>query len=119
VNWPHLWSEFTREHIAEEWLERAARASGQWAYHDNFVSDSTILYATGNPADRNLHAICDAANSAGIIVYAIAFEAPAAGQSVMRHCATTDANYYNVEGLEISEAFENIARSINQLRLIQ
>lgn len=119
LSWPFLWANYTREYIAEEWLERAARADGRWGYHDTFISDSSIRYANRAPADRNLRAICDATNSAGIIVYAIAFEAPSGGQEVMRYCATTDANYYNVEGLEISEAFENIARSINQLRLIQ
>ncbi|MEJ6389677.1 pilus assembly protein TadG-related protein [Gymnodinialimonas ulvae] len=123
VSWPYLWDNYTREWIAEEWLERAARADGRWAYHDAFIANSSHLYVSQNdtpiPADRNLRAICDAANSAGIIIYAIAFEAPDRGQDVMQYCATTDATYYDVEGLEISEAFENIARSINQLRLIQ
>ncbi|MBF9045289.1 hypothetical protein HKCCE4037_18240 [Rhodobacterales bacterium HKCCE4037] len=123
VSWPHLWERYTREYIAEEWLERAARRDGRWAYHDDFVNSSVQFVANEgwnpNPSDTNLRAICDAANAAGIIIYAIAFEAPWGGQQVMQYCATTDATYYNVEGLEISEAFENIARSINQLRLIQ
>ena len=130
VSWPYLWGTYAREFIAEEWLERSERANGTFStsggtnnYHDTFIRNSSYLYvdefATPIPADRNLRAICDAANSAGIIIYAIAFEAPDRGEEVMQYCATTDATYYNVEGLEISEAFENIARSINQLRLIQ
>ncbi len=117
--WANLWGILTAENIAEEWLEEPARASGNWDFHDLVANDASYRYAAQTEADRNLRAICDAANAAGIIVYAIAFEAPSGGQSVMRYCATTDATYYNVEGLEISEAFENIARSINQLRLIQ
>ncbi len=117
--WADLWATYTAEWIAEEWFEEPARASGLWAYHDAVADNASYLYAGQTEADRNLRAICDAANNAGIVIYSIAFEAPSGGQAVMRYCATTDATYYNVEGLEISEAFENIARSINQLRLIQ
>lgn len=130
VSWPYLWANYSREFIAEEWLERAERAAGTFStaggtnnYHDYFIANSSYLYvnqlSTPIPADRNLRAICDAANTAGIVIYTIAFEAPDRGRDVMQYCATTDATYYDVEGLEISEAFENIARSINQLRLIQ
>jgi hypothetical protein len=37
----------------------------------------------------------------------------------MRYCASSDAHYYDVEGVEITDAFASIARTINQLRLIQ
>lgn len=76
-------------------------------------------HANPNPSDVNLRAICDAARAADIVVFTIGFEAPSGGQEVMRYCATTDAHYYDVDGLEIAQAFENIARAINQLRLIQ
>ncbi|MEX3014307.1 pilus assembly protein TadG-related protein [Gymnodinialimonas hymeniacidonis] len=119
MTWSALFGQITADSIAHEWFWQPANASGQWDFFNLVDDNASYLYAGRNEADRNLRAICDAANAAGIIVYAIAFEAPSGGQSVMRYCATTDATYYNVEGLEISEAFENIARSINQLRLIQ
>ena len=37
----------------------------------------------------------------------------------MRHCATTDAHYYEVQSADISDAFTSIAHTINQLRLVQ
>lgn len=63
--------------------------------------------------------ICDAAKAAGIIVYTIGFEAPSGGQTVLRKCASSDAHYFDVRGLEISDAFASIATSIRQLRLTQ
>ncbi len=117
--WPDLWATYTAEFIAEEWFEEPARASGIWDYHNDVADNSNYRYAAQAEADANLRAICDRANEAGIVVFAIGFEAPADGQAVMRHCASTAAHYYDVEGVEISEAFASIARSINQLRLIQ
>ncbi|OAN70766.1 hypothetical protein A8B78_04765 [Jannaschia sp. EhC01] len=119
MNWPGLWGMLTAENIAEEWFEEPARASGNWDFHDLVADNASYLYAGGSEADTNLRAVCDAANGAGIIVFAIGFEAPDRGQEVMRYCASSDAHYYDVDGIEISQAFASIARTINQLRLIQ
>lgn len=117
--WADLWADYTAEYIAEEWFEEPARANGNWDFHDNVADDASYLYAGGTQADTNLRAVCDAANANGIVVFAIGFEAPDRGQEVMQHCASSDAHYYDVEGIEISQAFASIARTINQLRLIQ
>jgi len=63
--------------------------------------------------------ICDAAKAAGTIVYTIGFEAPYSGQVVLADCASSDAHYFDVDGLEITEAFASIASSIRKLRLTQ
>lgn len=117
--WADLWATYTAEYIAEEWFEEPARASDDWDFHDDVAGDASYLYAGGTQADTNLRAVCDAANANGIVVFAIGFEAPDRGQEVMRYCASSDAHYYDVEGIEISQAFASIARTINQLRLIQ
>ncbi len=64
-------------------------------------------------------AICEAAKDAGIIVFTIGFEAPYNGQQILRSCASSDAHFYDVEGLEISDAFASIASAIRQLRLTE
>ncbi len=117
--WTELWATYTAEYIAEEWLESPAEASGQWDYHNDVATNASYRFAARTEADENLRAICDVANAAGIVVFAIGFEAPSGGQAVMQHCATTDAHYYDVDGIEISQAFASIAQTINQLRLIQ
>lgn len=117
--WADLWADYTAEWISEEWFEEPARASGNWTFHDAVASNSSYQFAGTTAADTNLRAVCDAARANGIIVFAIGFEAPSGGQAVMQYCASSDAHYYDVEGLEISQAFASIARTINQLRLIQ
>ncbi|QXT40695.1 TadE/TadG family type IV pilus assembly protein [Gymnodinialimonas ceratoperidinii] len=117
--WADLWGAYTAEYIAEEYFEEPARASGNWTFHNEVADNASYLFAGNTQADNNLRAICDAANAAGIIVFSIGFEAPSGGQEVMRYCASSDAHYYDVDGIEISQAFASIARTINQLRLIQ
>ncbi|WP_224815879.1 TadE/TadG family type IV pilus assembly protein [Hasllibacter sp. MH4015] len=116
--WADLWAAYTAEYIAEEWLEEPARASGHWAFHNAVADDASYRYAARTEADTNLYNICDQARAAGIIVFSIAFEAPEGGQDVLEYCATTESHYYDVDGLEINQAFASIARTINQLRLI-
>ncbi|OIQ29833.1 MAG: hypothetical protein BM562_10585 [Alphaproteobacteria bacterium MedPE-SWcel] len=69
--------------------------------------------------DLRTKSICNAAKDQGIIVFTIGFEAPQGGQTVLRDCASSDSHYYDVEGLEISEAFNSIASAIRQLRLTE
>lgn len=96
-------------------------------YHDGWVSYnqyynayySYVPIVDGTQADQRLSTICAQARDADITVFAIGFEAPDAGQAAMRDCASSPAHYFPVEGLEISEAFQAIARTINQLRLTQ
>lgn len=70
-------------------------------------------------ADTRLEAICDQAKGAGIVVFAIGFEAPQRGLDAMENCASSPAHYFDVAGVEISDAFNSIARTITQLRLTQ
>lgn len=67
----------------------------------------------------NFYRMCDAAKAKGIIIYTIAFEAPAGASEEMRNCASTPANFFEVSQVEIGAAFSSIARQINQLRLTQ
>ncbi|MDG3041876.1 TadE/TadG family type IV pilus assembly protein [Roseicyclus marinus] len=88
----------------------------QFEFHDivdEFASDNGIV------GDARLNAICQAAKNQGIVIFTIAFDAPPRGQSAMRACASSDAHYYDVDGLDISIAFNSIAQTINRLRLVQ
>jgi len=97
-----------------DWYIRGLRFDYQF-------SDIVNEYAAdnGTVGDRRLRNICNVAHAQGIIVFSIAFEAPWRGQQVMRDCASSASHYYDVDGIDISNAFASIARSINQLRLIQ
>ncbi len=74
---------------------------------------------TSSEGDRLLDDICDAAKDRGIVIWSVGFEVNDHGADVMRDCASSPAHFFRVEGVEITEAFEAIARQINQLRLTQ
>lgn len=69
--------------------------------------------------DTLLDNICDAAKASNIVIWSIGFEVTDHGADVMQDCASSPSHFFRVEGVEISEAFEAIARQINQLRLTQ
>lgn len=98
-------------YIFADWMgtnsARNAWYYGIYSYHNN---------STKNARTRS---VCNAAKDKGIILYTIGFEAPSDGVAVLRDCASTDAHYFNVNGLEIKDAFASIATSIRQLRLTQ
>ncbi len=65
------------------------------------------------------YALCNFAKDNGVTVYTISFEAPSNARTEMRNCASSPSHYFDVDGLEISDAFVAIASQINQLRLTQ
>ena len=82
-------------------------------YHGNW---KRIKY-TPSQADSLLHSVCDAAKAENIVIWTIGFEVSDHGANVMEQCASSPSHFFRVEGIEISEAFNAIARQINQLRL--
>jgi hypothetical protein len=91
-------------------------SSSSARYHWYNYVYSSYGNSTKNARTR---AVCQAAKDQGIIVYTIGFEAPSNGVAVLQDCASSDAHYFDVDGLEISDAFASIATSIRQLRLTQ
>ncbi len=81
-------------------------------------ADRTILSSQSNNV-ANLFAQCDLARQRGVVVFTIAFETDQSAADDMRACASSDSHFFRVEGEEIVEAFDTIARQINNLRLIQ
>ncbi|MCB1342395.1 MAG: pilus assembly protein [Pseudooceanicola sp.] len=87
-------------------------ARNEW----NYGVRSEVNASTKN---SRTHAICNAAKANDVIVFTIGFEAPYNGRAVLKDCASSAAHYFDVNGLEISEAFASIATSIRKLRLTQ
>ncbi|MDA7426090.1 VWA domain-containing protein [Thalassococcus lentus] len=86
-------------------------------YRDMYYGYESIV--NGSSADERLSDICAAARDEGIVIFAIAFEAPTGGQEALQDCASSPSHYFDVEGVEITETFHAIARQINSLRLVQ
>lgn len=95
-----------------------------WWYLNRYVSSrqhSQWYYQKYNAGqgDNLTDAICDVAKDKGIVIWSIGFEVDDHGANVMRDCASSPSHFFRVEGIEIRDAFESIARQINQLRLTQ
>ncbi|WP_186826947.1 TadE/TadG family type IV pilus assembly protein [Shimia ponticola] len=132
MSWQDLWAEFTTRDAADYFL-RYSDPDGYWgsnyygysqwygsvpSYYNAVRSPVTLHDAYGEVDDR-LRDICDQVALKPVLVFSIAFEAPSGGESVMRYCASAVGNYYDVDGTDLSYAFQSIANQINHLRLIQ
>ena len=113
----------------QPWYYNSTNERIHWTYYplhwylNNYVwsSWSNWRYTkyTSGQADEMLEAICDAAKAKGIVVWSIGFEVTNYSAGVMEDCASSPSHFFRVEGVEITEAFEAIAKQINKLRLTQ
>lgn len=71
--------------------------------------------------DQNTLDSCQALKDEGILVYAVAFEAPTGGANLMRACASSPNHYFNTTGAGIIDVFAGIGNHIQTqaLRLTQ
>lgn len=105
-HWLH-WSKYPLNY----YLNRHVRSRDHWRWKYTKYTPSF--------ADSLLSDICDAAKENNIVIWSIGFEVTDHGANVMRDCASSPSHFFRVEGIEITEAFDSIARQINQLRLTQ
>ena len=115
LSYADLYAYTTLEWIVEDLYEPWMNDNQAWDdwYYDvrNYVGSST--------KDNRTSDICNAAKDANIIVFTIGFEAPSHGDDVLEDCASSPAHFFDVQGLQIDEAFSSIASSIRKLRLTQ
>lgn len=115
VTYADLWArtsiKYNRNYHYYPWMNDY-EANDDWYY-------GVRKYVGSSTKNARTQAICDAAKAEGIIVFTIGFEAPDAGQAVLQNCASSASHYFDVDGLEIADAFAAIAASIRQLRLTQ
>ncbi|WP_375549984.1 TadE/TadG family type IV pilus assembly protein [Oceanicaulis alexandrii] len=96
----------TEEYTYYDW--RGRRRTGTRSYE---------IYSA-RQARENMADACDEAEDNGVQIYTIAFQLSGdTNRDLMRNCANKPQNYYQVENLDIAEAFSSIAADINRLRL--
>lgn len=115
LNYPDLWAytsiKYNLYKHYHPWMDDS-QANSDWFY--------SIRKSYGNSTkNARTKAICDAAKAEGVVVFTIGFEATSNGNNVLKDCASSINHFYDVDGLEISQAFESVASSIRQLRLTQ
>ncbi len=99
-----------------------------WAYYlkaradggsSSYWANQVFGYVPGSTKNARSSAICGAAKSKGILVFTIGMETYGQGDATLLDCASSSAHFFDVKGVEISEAFNAIAAKINQLKLVQ
>lgn len=115
LTYPQLWNLYSLDGHAYYHRYQMYRRWSDFTFWDTGIRTSI------SPSTKNTRTsqICGAAKAKGITVFTIGFEAPAVGDATLLDCATSDGHFFDVQGLEISEAFSAIASTINQLRLTQ
>lgn len=115
ISYADLWARTTPKYVADYlYGPLMGQSAAREAWYYPVIDD--VGYGT---KDARTRSVCEAAKDEGIIVYTIGFEAPNAARVVLQDCASSDSHYFDVQGLEIRDAFAAIATSIRQLRLIQ
>ena len=115
-NYIRLYKRFAEEDVANYFFDNAD------TYERNRHRSAVEQFESYGSIDDRLSDICAAVRDTGVLVYALAFEAPQAGKDAMRDCATNQGEggfYYETDGTGIADAFRSIAGQITQLRLTQ
>ena len=97
--------------------ERTNLASNQLASGDSILNNPSKR--TNDEADRvaQFASLCDLAKQNGVIVFTIGFDVSVGSPAYdsMRGCASSASHFYDVDGLELNAAFQQIATTVSKL----
>ena len=89
----------------------------RWASEYYDWRDGVTSRVNGSQKNTRMSDVCDAAKNNEIVVFTIGFEVTTSSAQVMQDCASSESHFYRVEGVEISDAFNAIAQTIQRLKL--
>lgn len=120
LTWPQVFENNRLAYVAWHFYGRALgtdNTSRQTKYNETLTAMRTVT--SGPTMDTQLQQVCTMARDRNVVVYGVAFEAPANGQTQIRGCSTSSTHYYEASTLNVATAFRSIATRISQLRLTQ
>lgn len=115
LTFPELWAQVSIPYNAYYFQYPT---TWNWNTYNDWYYDPRS-YVGSSEKDTRMSNICSAAKAQGVVIYTIGFEMTESSAAVLEDCASSPSHHFNVDGVEISDAFSAIASSINQLRLIQ
>ena len=123
LTWQQVWQDLNVSWTAWHLYARAlgttsgTRTSVYDTWFANFRTQRGS--STSTPAmDAELQQICTATKTQGILIYGIAFSAPARGITTVSNCASSAGHFFNSTSTNaLNAAFQAIATNITQLRL--
>ncbi|MEQ5825937.1 VWA domain-containing protein [Sulfitobacter sp. NFXS29] len=116
LTWPQVWAEMSPYYFGYNLygIRRRSGAANRAIDFRDYVTNTT----SASEKDRRLRQICGVANTAGVVVYSIGMDVDSTNSlNLLKDCASSEAHYFDVQGLEIQTAFDMIAASISMLRL--
>jgi Flp pilus assembly protein TadG len=121
MDWKDVWAAQRQTWVAWQLYARAlgTTSSTRTSVYNDTIAAFQQDNGTVAQLDAELQSTCTLAKNNGVIIYGIAFQAPTTGQTQIKNCATSNAHYFNAQGLQIQSAFRAIASNISQLRLTQ
>lgn len=114
--------------ISPDWDKIWPKDSAPLSYGDSDTIKAVILMTDGefntfyesgqgNSVGQSKK-LCANMKSEGVIVYAVAFQAPKSGKDVLKACATSADTFYDAKnGTQLKEAYAAIASQLTNLRL--
>ena len=119
--WKQVWTDMRVSYVAWQLYARALGTSSgtRTSLYNTWMTNFRALTPT-TTMDSQLQTICSQAKSKpNILIYGIAFDAPAGGQSQISQCSSGASYYFVSSPTTIRDAFRTIATNISQLRLTQ
>ncbi len=116
LEWPDVWAH-TQKNAISNLLDTALSS----AEVTDFVDNSTTELRQWNK-DPRVRSLCAQAEAEEVLIFSIAYQAPADARQLLRDCAVEDGRYYEVGGTDartIAEVFDSISATIQNLRLTQ
>lgn len=124
LTWQQVWQELNVSWTAWHLYARAlgtnatSRTNTYNTWFANFRSQRGTSSSTPE-MDAELQQICTLTKTQGVLVYGIAFSAPARGINAVKGCASSEGHFFNSTNTnQLNAAFQAIATNITQLRLV-
>jgi Flp pilus assembly protein TadG len=113
LTWPEVWNLMSTRynafyhHYVQNW-----NANDYYDWRDDVTN-----YVSGSTKNNRLNTACSAAKNNEMVVFTIGFEVTNSSANVMKNCASSESHFFKVEGVQISSAFNAIAKTIQRLKL--
>ncbi len=116
--------------VAPEWADIWPSASEPLAYDEPDSAKAIIMMTDGSFNSYNASGqgnstqqaedLCDNMKAAGVVIYSVAFQAPASGEAVLEYCASGPEFFFDPStGQQLEDSYRAIATSISDLRISQ
>eukprot|EP00903_Cladosiphon_okamuranus_P003012 g3010.t1 len=126
----HLGVAWTWYLISDRWSGIFDGSAAPASFTDGEVQKAVILMTDGdfntighrNQGDSatQARALCQGMKDKNIRIFAVAFKAPPAGQSVLSDCASNSGTYFNATNKdELQDAYKRIAMALSDLRIAE